>query len=63
MSPQFTGPYTAAEDIGKGRYRLKDNKGKLLKTAIDCHRLKIWHDPDGGRLRDKSKVTKLMLFG
>ena len=30
IEPQFTGPYTVAEDIGKGRYHLKDNKGKLL---------------------------------
>ena len=58
LEPQFTGPYKVAEDIGKGRYRLQDHNGNLLKTAINCHRLKIWHDPDGGRLPDKSKVEK-----
>ena len=23
----------------------------LKKTAINCHRLKLWLDPDGGRLK------------
>ena len=45
---QFTGPNTVAKDIGKGRYRLQDHNGNLLKTAINCHHLKICHDPDGG---------------
>ena len=35
------GPYTIAEDVGKGLFRLKDAKGKLLKTAINCHRLRL----------------------
>ena len=39
------GPYTIAEDVGKGRFHLKDAQGNILKTAISCHRLKIWHDP------------------
>ena len=51
------GPYTITEDLGKGRYRLKDEKGELLKTAINCHRLKLWLDPDGGRLKPQ-KVCK-----
>ena len=45
---QFTGPNTVAKDIGKGRYHLQHHNGNLLKTAINCHHLKICHDPDGG---------------
>ena len=48
------GPYTIAEDVGKGLFRLKDAKGKLLKTAINCHRLKIWHDPQAAKLNQLS---------
>ena len=47
----FHGPYVIEEDLGKGRFRLKDLNGKLLKTAINIHRLKVWNDPDGGRLK------------
>ena len=46
------GPYVISEDLGKGRFRLKDLKGKLLKTAINVHRLKVWNHPDEGRLRE-----------
>ena len=31
------GPYTIAEDLGKGRHWLKDGKGDLMKTVINCH--------------------------
>ena len=27
---------------------LNDGKGDLMKTAINCHRLKLWLDADGG---------------
>ena len=37
-------PHTIAEDLGKGHYWLKDGKGVLMKTAINCHRLKLWLD-------------------
>ena len=51
------GPYTIAEDLGKGRYRLKDGKGDLMKTAINCHRLKLWLDR--GRLKpEKCTVSE-----
>ena len=53
------GLYTIAEDLGKGRYRLKDGNGDLMKTAINCHRLKLWLDPDGGRLKPQ-KVCMYM---
>ena len=46
------GPYVIEEDLGKGRFRLKDLNGKLLKTAINIHRLKVWNDPDWGRLKN-----------
>ena len=29
---QFRGPYTIAEDLGKGRYKLKDGNGKVLTS-------------------------------
>ena len=48
------GPYTIAEDVGKGQFCLKDAQGKVLKTAINCHRLKIWHDPKEAKLNQKS---------
>ena len=48
------GPYIVAEDLGKGRYCLEDANGKLLKTAINCHHLKKWFEPDAGRLVCKS---------
>ena len=50
-----------AEDLGKGRYRLKDGKGDLMKTAINCHRLKLWLDPDGGRLKPQ-KVCMHVIY-
>ena len=40
-----------AEDLGKGRFHLEDHDGKLLKTTINIHRLKLWMDPDSGRLK------------
>ena len=43
---QFRGPYTIAEDLGKGRYKLKDGNGKVLTTAYNCHRLKLWLEPN-----------------
>ena len=56
------GPYTIAEDLGKGRYRLKDGKGDLMKTAINCHRLKLWLDPDGGRLKPQKVCMYLYMY-
>ena len=45
------GPYILAQDLGKGRFRLKGADGMLLKTAINIHCLKAWVEPDGGRLK------------
>ena len=39
------------EDLGKGRYRLKGEDGVTMKTAVNCHRLKLWVDPNGGKLQ------------
>lgn len=50
------GPYTIAKELGKGRYKLKDKDGVILKTAIVCHRLKKWLDPEGGKHAPKKKV-------
>ena len=52
------GPYTIAEDVGKGRFRLKDAKGKTLKTAINCHRLKIWRNPMSAKVNQE--LVKLL---
>lgn len=55
LEPQFPGgPYTVAEELGKGRYRLKDVDGRLLKTAVNCHRLKTWRDPDPALLKQET---------
>lgn len=53
LEPQFPGgPYIVAKDLGKGRYQLKDIDGRILKTAVNCHRLKIWRDPDSALLKN-----------
>lgn len=56
------GPYTIAEDVGKGQFRLKDAQGNALKTAINCHRLKIWHDPKEAQLNQQSVSTSVVCF-
>ena len=43
------GPYVITEDLGKGRYRLQNEDGVVQKTAANCHRLKLWIDPNGGK--------------
>ena len=55
LDVQFKGPYIIAEDLGKGRFRLKDEKGKLLKNAYNCHRLKLWLEPN--QKAEESKVS------
>ena len=63
LEPLFPGgPYIIEEDLGKGRFRLKDLNGKLLKTAINIHRLKVWNDPDGGRLKNGVSIVLLYKF-
>ena len=53
LEPLFPGgPYEVAEDLGKGRFRLKDADGKVLKTAMNVHRLKIWNNPDECSLKE-----------
>ena len=46
------GPYEVAEDLGKGRFCLKDDCGKTLKTATNVHSPKIWKTPDECRLKN-----------
>lgn len=46
LEVQFSGPYTIAEDLGKGRYKLKDDKGLVLKTSYNSARLKLWLQPN-----------------
>ena len=46
LDVQFRGPFTVVEDIGKGRYKLKDEKGKVLKTSYNVARLKLWLEPN-----------------
>ena len=46
LDVQFRGPFTVVEDIGKGRYKLKDEKGKVLKTSCNVARLKLWLEPN-----------------
>ena len=55
------GPYTVAEDLGKGHYRLKNKDGEILKTAINYHRLKIWLDPEGGKHIPHKKVITIVV--
>ena len=61
LEPLFPGgPYIIEEDLGKGTFRLKDLNGKLLKIAINIHRLKVWNDPDGGRLKNGVSIYKFI---
>lgn len=53
------GPYTIADDVGKGRFRLKDGQSKILKTTINFHWLKIYHDPKAARLIQQSVNIRL----
>ena len=55
------GPYTVAQDLGKGRYRLKNKDGVILKTAINYHRLKKWLDPEGGKHIPQKKVLCIIM--
>lgn len=43
---QFLGPYVISEDLGKGRFRLKDEKGVVLKKSYNTQRLKLWLEPN-----------------
>ena len=54
LKPQFQGgPYNFSEDLGMGRYRLKNTADKVLQQAVNCHRLKLWLDPQEGSLKRK----------
>ena len=43
MAPKYFGPYTVIEVIGKGVYRLADEKGPMKQT-VNSSNLKQWHD-------------------
>ena len=43
---EFREQNTIVEDLGKGRYKLKDGNGKVLTRAYNCHRLKLWLEPN-----------------
>ena len=54
LEPQFKGgPYTISEDLGKGRFRLKNEDGKSLQKTVNTHRLKLWLDPNQRTLKRK----------
>jgi hypothetical protein len=53
---QFKGPYVISEDLGKGRFRVQDDKGHVLKKTVSCHRLKLWLEPNK-RPDDHSAVS------
>ena len=47
------GPYTVtAKDGSASRTRVH---GAALKKSVNCHRLKLWLKPDGGRLQAHGK--------
>ena len=47
MMAKWTGPYTVAEDLGKGVFRLKNRAtGHVLKKAVNTIRLKQYLVPD-----------------
>ena len=55
LDVQFRGPYSIVETLGKGRFRLQDQSGATLKKSVNCHRLKLWLESDGGRLQPPRK--------
>ena len=46
LDEQFQGPYIICQDLGKGRYRVQDLNGVLLKSSINADRLKLWLEPN-----------------
>jgi hypothetical protein len=43
LAPRYYGPYVIDEELGKGVYRLHDDKGPLKQTANACN-LKAWNE-------------------
>ncbi len=65
LESQFRGgPYTISECLGDGRYRLKSEDGKLLQQSLNCHRLKLWLDPQEGNLKRKvpNNIITVLLY-
>ena len=46
LDVQFTGPYRITKDLGKGRFALENMQGVPLKKTFNCHRLKLWLEPN-----------------
>ena len=47
MQPKWLGPYTVADSLGKGLYRLKNPSTEhILKKAVHSVRLKPYKTPD-----------------
>lgn len=47
-------PYNVTEDLRKGQYCLQDINGQILKTAVNCQRLKLWRNPESTSLKKES---------
>ncbi len=43
LTPRYLGPYVIEEVLGKGVYRLRDDKGPLKQIANACN-LKVWNE-------------------
>ena len=46
MKPRWLGPYTIHKHLEKGVYQLINQKGDLLKSAVNQSRLKVYHTAD-----------------
>jgi transposase InsO family protein len=48
LEPNWTGPYKIHEVMGKGTFRLSNQKNKVLATLYNMTRLKLYHERSPG---------------
>lgn len=55
LEEAFKGPYIIHETLGKGIYKVKNNKGAVLQKKVNINRLKVY------KRRNDSKVKQSLL--
>lgn len=46
MKPRWLGPYVIHKHLKKGVYQVANDKGNVLKAAVNQCRLKVYHTSD-----------------